>query len=297
MRPIYEATVAQIDITHACHLACANCTTLVGHHRSPQRMSVDEVRQAIRSLADFPGRVGIMGGQPALHPDFREIPSVMRDEIVDKRRREFWTAGFRWFDYLDDILETFDEDRIAYNDHTQEDGKHQPLLVAIDEVVDDKELMWELIDHCWVQQQWSPAITSAGAFFCEVAAAQAHAMGDLDGAWPVTDDWWNKTPEDFRDQIERYCKNCSAAIPMEAVSDGRGGRDGKTVDVVSPGNLDRLRAAGSPKARRGQFEIFVDKITREDCETHMADWKPSNFRSFVAHTPGDVETALQKETA
>ena len=122
----------------------------------------------------------------------------------------------------------------------------------------------------------------------EVAAAQAHATGDLEGAWPVTDDWWNKKPEDFRDQIERYCKNCSAAIPMGSYSDGRGGRDGPTIDVVSPGMRDVLYAAGPPKIRRGQYTIFEDKITREDCQEQL-NWKPSNFRDFVAHSPEDVE--------
>ncbi len=293
MRPIYEATIAQIDITNACHLACANCTRLVSHHRPAYFMSVDCFRQAVESLDGFPGRIGLMGGEPGLHPQFREILAAFRELVPDRRKREFWTAGHNWLKYTDDILATFDEDLIAYNDHTQEDGKHQPLLVAVQEVVEDKALMWELIHNCPFQARWSPSITDRGAFFCEIAGAQDRAMGGP-GGWKVEPGWWNKTPEQFQDQVERYCPNCSGCLPMPAVSDGRGGRDGPTYDIVSPGNLEKLIAAGSPKAIKGHVEIFDHKITREEIEANKIDWNPRSFRGFVAHSPRDVEKHLDR---
>ena len=284
--------MAHVDITHSCHLSCANCTRFVGHHRSPQTMTLDEIRTALRSYRTFPGRVGLMGGETTIHPRFREILAIMREEIPDKDKREFWTAGWKWLEYIDDIYETFHPHLVTYNDHTQTTGKHQPLLIAIDEVIDDKALMWELIDECWIQKQWSPTVTKKGAFFCEVAAAQDHIFNGP-GGWDPVDGWWDKTPDDpeFREQVERYCTNCSAAIPMGAFSDGRGGRDGPTVDVVSPRNLERLLEAGSPKARRGHVEVFDRKLTREDIES-VKDWKPSHFRDFEAWSPEDVEKAL-----
>lgn len=282
MRPIHEATVIQIDITNACHLACANCTRLVGHHRPAYFMDPGCFRDAVQSLNGFPGRIGIMGGEPALHPKFLEILAIFREE-VHLTKREFWTSGFKWTEYAEVICETFLPERIAYNDHSQEDGKHQPLLVAIKDVVDDEDLMWELIDNCPFQARWSPAITDRGAFFCEIAAAQDRAMNGP-GGWKVETDWWNKDPEDFRDQVERYCPNCSGCLPMEAVSDGRGGRDGPTVDIASQSNLDRLLACGSPKAVKGQVEVFDRKLTREDLPE---DWNPRQFRSFTAHKPED----------
>ena len=62
------------------------------------------VRKGIASLADFPGRVGIMGGEPTLHPKFHEILAVVREMIPDKRRRELWTSGFKWEEFKDDKL-------------------------------------------------------------------------------------------------------------------------------------------------------------------------------------------------
>lgn len=287
MRPIYDATVAQVDICNSCHLACANCTRFVGHNRPAYFMPIDEIRKAIASLEGFPGRIGIMGGEPALHPKFREVLALVREMIPDRRKREFWTSGYKWQEYSDDIHETFDNDLIAFNSHVQEDGKHQPVAVAIREVVEDEELMWELIDNCPFQARWSPAITNKGAFFCEIAAAQDSAMNGP-GGWPVEKGWWNKTPAEFQDQVKEYCPNCSGCLPMPAVSDGRGGRDGPAYDIVSPENLKRLIAAGSPKALKGHVEIFDRKITREDIEV-LSDWRPRSFRSFEAHNPEDVE--------
>lgn len=292
MRPIYENTVIQIDITNACHLSCANCTRFVGHHRKPYFMDLDTVRKAIASLDGCPARIGIMGGEPCLHPQFREIIAIVREMVPDRRKREFWTAGFRWREYKDDILATFDEDRVAFNDHTQTTGRHAPLLVAIEEVVEDPELRKMLIDNCPFQAKWSASITPKGAFFCEIAAAQDWLF-DGPGGYPIEPGWWNKRQVDFQDQVDRYCGKCSGALPMPSESDGRGGRDGRTTDVVSPGNMERLLAVGSAKAARGNVRIYDRKFTRFEIEEALEDWNPRSFRPFVAHNPEDVQTHLK----
>ena len=289
MKPIAENVVIQIEITNACHLKCANCTRHVGHHRKPFFMALETVRQAIDSLQGFPGRIGCMGGDPTMHPKFREVLAIFREMIPDKRKREFWTAGWKWDEYKDDINATFDPDLIHYNDHTQSTGRHQPLLVASEEVVPNDELREALIDDCWVQRQWSASITPKGAFFCEVAASLHHLFDGPEG-WPIEPGWWRKVPADYWEQRGFACGKCSAAIPMETRSDARGGRD-KSVDVLSPGNLERLRGAGSPKVARGGFEL--DDWVREADDLKKDGWTPSKFRDFVAHNPEDVAEATK----
>ena len=292
MRPIYENTVIQLEIVvGACHLSCANCTRLIGHHRNPKFMDLDTVRKAIASLDGFPGRIGCMGGEPALHPQFREVLAIYREMIPDKSKRAFWTSGWKWPEYRDDILATFDENRIAYNDHTQTNGRHAPLLVAIEEVVEDEELRRILIDNCPFQARWSASITPKGGFFCEIAAAQDWLF-DGPGGYPTEPGWWRKTPGQFKDQVERYCGKCSGALPLPARSDNRGGRDGISVDLVSPGNLERLRAVRSPRIAKGGYEVFDRKLTADDIEALRRGWQPRSFRPFVAHNPEDVRKAL-----
>jgi hypothetical protein len=284
VRAIHENTVIQIDISHgACHLACAHCTRAIGHHRKPSFMSLDMIREAITSLDGFEGQIGCMGGEPALHPKFPEVLSIWR-EMVPRRNRSLWTSGWKWDEYKPIIMETFDPDLVHYNDHTQETGRHSPLLVAIEEVVDDPDLRATLIENCPFQLHWSAAITPLGGYFCEIAAAQG-ALFNIPG-YPIEPGWWKKTPADFKDQVDTFCGKCSGALPMPSYSDGRGGRDGPTVDLVSPGNLERLLEMGSPKAKRDHVEVWDKKITVDDING-LKDWNPRHFREFVAHSPDD----------
>ena len=284
MRAIAENSVIQIDIVNGCVLACSNCTRHVGHHRKPFIMSLDYFRQAVESLVDFPGKVGIMGGEPTMHPKFREILAILR-ELIPRERREFWTTGFKWMKYQDDIEATFEPKLCHVNDHSQETGRHQPLLIAIEEVIPDAALREELIDNCPIQTHWSASITPRGAFFCEVAASLDHLF-DGPGGWPVEPGWWKRIPSDYAEQREFSCNKCSAAIPMATLSDGRGGRDWAP-DVVSAGNLERLKAVGSPKIARGDYRLWSKTLTRKDIE-EQKNWKPRQFRDFVAHSLEEV---------
>lgn len=289
MRGIHENCVIQVEITNACHLSCTACTRHVGHHRKPFFMEPEMVRKAIRSLDGFEGRIGCMGGEPALHPKFGEILAIFREEVPDRRRREFWTAGFRWGDLKSEIYATFDKDRVNYNDHTTPDGCHTPLLVAIDDVVGDEELKKQLIENCPFQSHWSASITPKGGFFCEIAAS-LDWLFDGPGGYAIEPGWWRKTPADFQDQVKRYCGSCSGAIPMPGMSDMRGGRDGPSVDWISRSNVERLKEGRSPKVMKGNYQVWEKPIDRAHVEEYAAR-NPRAFRTFVARNPEDVAVA------
>src|SRR3989338_7290862 len=290
MRPLYEMKLIQIEITNACVLRCANCTRFVGHHRKPFFMYVETFTNALDSLEGFPGHIGIMGGEPTLHPQLPEILRMMREKIPEKNRREFWTTGLhKWEQYKPILSETFDKERIAYNDHSQPDGVHQPLLVAAEDVIKDKKLMWELIDNCWVQMRWSASITPKGAFFCEVAAAADHLF-DGPGGYPVEKGWWKKTPKEFADQVQRYCPKCSAAIPIPSYSDKA------KHDLVSKSNFERLKRVMSPKYFAGNATLYDKEITVKDLENEKLATK-QNYRTFVAHGPEDYPEYLRRKKA
>lgn len=294
MIPIYKMKLIQIEVTNACHLRCANCTRFVGHHRKSFFMDLDTIVKAIESLGGYSGGIGLMGGEPAIHPQFPEICKIYQRMIPDRRRRELWTSGYKWEEYKDIIHETFDEDLIAYNDHSDpNEGQHQPLLIAIDEVVEDKELMWKLIDNCWVQQRWSASMTTKGAFFCEVAAAMDHLF-DGPGGWPIEKGWWKKTPEQFQDQVKRYCPRCSAALPMPRPNNH------ERRDTVSRDNALLLEKLRSPKFLEGGCVVVNVKEVAEylrGCDgtpgpvrgslLSRPEWTPWNYRTQVWHGPGE----------
>lgn len=288
MRPIYEMQLIQIEVTNACHIKCANCTRFVGHHRKPFFMALDMVVKGLESLEGYPGHVGLMGGEPTLHPQFVEICKIYQEMIPDKRRRELWTSGHKWGEYTWIIEETFAHDLVAYNDHSSPDGKHQPLLVAAEDIIEDEELMWSLIDDCWVQNRWSASITPKGCFFCEVAAAMDHLF-DGPGGYPIEKGWWDKTPEQFADQVRRYCPKCGGAIPLEKQSDH------EEYDLISTSSAIRLEEVKSPRFLKGRVKIFDEKFRLEELQRRLEGWEPQKYRTFVAHRPEDYPENFDEE--
>jgi hypothetical protein len=289
MKNIKDNVVIQIEVTNACNLSCANCSRLVGHHKKPFFMSLKQIKSAIASLQNFPGRIGLMGGEPTLHPKFLDICDLYQKMIPDRRKRELWTDGFKWDEYKDKIHETFDEDLIHYNDHSKpEEGWHQPVLVSIDEVLPDKDKMWKLIDNCWVQRRWSASITPKGAFFCEIAAALDHVF-DGPGGWDIEPGWWKKGIEEYTDQKLFSCLKCSAALPMEEIPNNH-----NSYDYCSKGIFKQLVEVGSPKTRDGRTrEMSAEQATSylnsvdNLKEGERGYWKPSEFRTKVWHGPGE----------
>jgi hypothetical protein len=245
-------------------------------------MTLEEVEKAIDSLIEYPAHVGIIGGEPTLHPQFEEICLLMQDKLP-RSRCELWTNGAKWKKYKDLIEKTFCE--VCYNEHEEGNlGIHQPLLTAAKDIVEDKELMWRLIGNCWVQWRWSPSITHKGGFFCEVAAAQ-DMLFDGPGGYEIKPGWWNKNPNEFMDQVERYCPNCGGCVPMGGTSSHA------EYDVVSESNLARLEEIGSPKIKKGRYKVMTEKLTKEQIMATVArGWHPWAHRPFSQAGPDKIWT-------
>lgn len=268
MKSISDMWLIQIEITNACHLRCANCTRFTGHHSKPFFMDLEMVERAIDSLKDFPGGVGIIGGEPTLHPQFEEICLILKKKIK-KKKRWLWTSGHKWETHERMIKKVFGNN-VFYNDHSEEDQTHQPILISIDEVVEDKECMWNLIDNCWIQNYWSASITPKGGFFCEVAAAM-DMLFDGPGGFEIKKGWWRKSPEEFIDQIKEACPNCSAALPLPEFSN-------KACDMISPRNLERLKRIGSPRiSDPSEYKLFKENLSVEQINKYKENWKPWHY--------------------
>ncbi len=270
-----------VDVTALCSRKCSNCTRLVAHYRKPFFMDVDTFRQAVESLVEFtqqgPDRqgrrriIGIMGGEPLLHPQFPEFVDIMCD-LVPMEHRGLWT-GLDWRNHrhADAVVKllgpepSMDVNRgpAGYLNHNAHEppSTHQPPLVAIQDVVADDAEMWRLIDQCWLQEQWSSSITHKGFFFCEVAAAMDSLFGGP-GGLPITPGCWKHDIADYRDQIERWCPRCGYCLydrqaGRMAVPGLQGRLDCEERDDVTRSNLEALKAIGSPRIARGDYTEFV----------------------------------------
>lgn len=276
MKSPADMRVIQIEITNACPKRCSNCTRFCGHHTEPFYMDFDTFKQAVDSMKGFKGIVGIMGGEPTIHPEFEKFVRYFRDNwgyddfstacyeptsnFINhilanayhtgySNQRGLWTSvGPKYYENFELIQDTFGYQLV--NDHSNA-SMHSTLMATRKElgIPDDKWI--KLRDKCWVQNLWSASITPKGAFFCEVAAAMDATLGGP-GGWRIEPGWWKRQPADFADQLH-WCEMCSAALPMPK-RDARG-----EIDDVSPVWREKLVQIESPKMKKGLANEFDPK--------------------------------------
>lgn len=272
LKAIYDFKTIHVELTNACIHQCSNCSHFCGHHKTPFFMDWPTFQNAIHSLDDWPRRVGIMGGEPTLHPDFerfvryadkvhpphyriggglRPIKNLAQYNMDAKQIKcnaankfhglALWTSVCPSYAKHYEVIKDCFVDEII-NDHTT-GGRHHPWLFTRKEYGIPDEQWLHLRNNCqWQRMIGSPSITPKGAFFCEVAAAM-DMLFNGPGGWPVEPGWWRRGPEDYGDQL-RWCEFCCACFLSEW-------RDSsEEIDDVSPAMYEMLQQAGSPKLKQ-----------------------------------------------
>lgn len=274
MKPISEAWCCQIELTNFCGHDCLYCSRHNKHIRKDQRffMSTEFLESALDSLKDWPGKIGIIGGEPLLHPEFEKCCKIIQSKF-DRGKMGLWTSGgSRWESLKPFIDETFVF--VAYNEHNKQQKevcKHQPLTLAICDLVPDVELREKLIDDCWVQRTWCPTISPKGAFFCEVAYA-LDLIFDGPGGFEITEDWWKRTPEEYKKQRDRYCKFCGMALPYERELIKN------TKEKFSKTSLSLFQKHNLKNIEDDKIELIDTILNESDIKKIAKTWFPGNYR-------------------
>ena len=272
MRSLCNMDTIQIEITNACRESCSNCTRFCTQVKKPYFLPLDEVKRAIDSMVGYPKMTGIMGGEPLLHPDFEEICRYAGSKI-NAKQLGLWTTLPKGYEHHAKVIcDTFYH--IFINDHSRPDIFHQPPLVAIQEVVSDKNQMWNMIDSCWAQMSWSASVNPRGAWFCEIAAAMAMLFEEGEG-WPIEPGWWWRTVKDFGEQIEKFCPRCGFAAPIALRASV------EQVDDISPLNYEALK-----DRVRNPERFKIHPLICTDQRPPMAAYKDFNYRNTIARRYG-----------
>lgn len=247
-----------IDVTNKCDLACSNCTRLLENQDAFWDMTPENFRAALRSLKGYWGIIAMIGGNPCMHPKFKELCQIFVEEVPNKMQRGLWTNNF--FKHKDLVLETFGTFNLNTHGAERAEGplkelaelaqaqqsvvwsyfgnsKHAPLLTAVKDLFPEEE-MWVKITNCDINREWSATIIQnkgeLRAYFCEVAASFDLARG-TDSGHPVVEGWWLKHIEEFGDQIKKFCPGCGVPAKQPA------SLDKDEVDHVSPSNADLVK--------------------------------------------------------
>ena len=202
--------------------------------------------------------VGIFGGSPTLHPQFPAICDILRRHFPNVQQRGLWTNNLHGHGkvcretfyarhsnlnvHLD--REAFDEFRRDWPESivfgVNEDSRHSPPWVAMQDVIADEAQRWDLIARCDINQHWSALIgvvpgKGLRGYFCEIAYAQA-ALHAGDPRWPdlgiaIREDgtselsgvvdgeshtvrglWWQQPMRFFAEQVRWHCHRCGVPL-------------------------------------------------------------------------------------
>ena len=278
MIPVKNQWAIHLDVTNKCKFQCSNCTRMTAHAREPFFMDLETVEKALLSIADFATDsppdprnhsnkvIGLIGGEPTLHPDFLAIIKLYERIIPNPASRGLWSCGGKIYDTHRDLIKLiFGYEN--YNSHVEE-CIHQPMLIAIDDAIDDEVIKKQLIEKCWVQEQWASTITPKGCFFCEVAGA-FDMIFNGPGGLPIEPGWWRRPLSDFQEQIDMWCGRCGAALPLDRR------HDHERRDDISESNLCTLKDLGSPRILKGNYCLF--NKDNYDQEEAVKNWQPNRY--------------------
>ena len=326
MKSPKDMKVIQIDITNACPHRCSNCTRFCGHHEKSFFMDFDTFKRAVDSMEGFVGIVGMMGGEPTLHPEFERFARYLDSKMPARYKRKsnyMRQIQSRFMKTLDvqEIEDTFTyrgeygekksvmygaglwsamgigykkhyetiQDVFTYqavNDHANP-MFHDPVLVARKDLgIPDDEWI-KLRDKCWINQFWSASITPKGAFFCEIAAA-LDMLFDGPGGWPIEPGWWKREEKDFGDQLQ-WCELCGVALQTFT-------RDAnEEIDDMSRTLYEKIRRLNSPKFKQGKYNVIQvenGKIT-ESSKAHGKELGGSvHYSDSIEAKFGTTDTVL-----
>ncbi len=243
----------QIIVTTACTLQCSNCTQLLPFRQDARHMSLECFREAVESLRDWPGIVGIFGGNPCNHPKFVNLCAVL-SEIIPQERRGLWSNDLLGHGEI--VANTFyPKGRFNLNAHAVEQAavkinaflpqrlipgsdtkhaEHAAMLANREDFAISKEEWIAAREKCDINQKWSGAIAERDgkpfAYFCEVAAALDGVRNENHGI-PAVPGWWREgmMHSGFQTQVRQCCdRGCGVPLKM------KGHKDNDEIYDISP---------------------------------------------------------------
>ena len=197
----------EIDITYRCNPRCLNCNRSINTAPSNQSMTVAQIRQFIDdtiSSRKVWRSIRILGGEPTLHPEFRQIITLLREyraihnpscsiEVVSNGHGSAVQAQLEWIP--PDI----------FVENTAKQGNVTPFFrpFSMAPIDDPAYSRADYRNGCQVVSSCGMGLGPTGYFQCTVAAGidRVAGLGIGRERLPADDD-------DMHDQMLATCRLC-----------------------------------------------------------------------------------------
>jgi len=199
-------TRIELDITYSCNIGCLNCARLLRQAPTSEHMTIEQVKRFIDESVAQKVKwevIGIVGGEPTLHPDLYEIVRLLLDykkNYLPDCVMTLFTNGFS--EKTKQVLAGLPKELLIEN--SMKTGPyvwHYPVTLA---PCDLKR--YRFADYsvgCFVTRICGIALTPFGYYHCPVAGAIDRIFGFDKGrrGLPLEMD-------SLKDQFEQFCRYC-----------------------------------------------------------------------------------------
>lgn len=241
-----------IVITNICNLTCGGCHQHCGNFDKDQLwfIKLEEFEKYVKILKlpenhlCFPNphyvtKISIFGGEPTIHPQWGELLEIMyqHEDVLFrvstngrlhedvKNPHPNFSLNVATFKTIIEIEKGSEkaESNVLYIIDPKDEEKLKnysfvPTLVAPIDLYPEKskEYFWIKSQRdCGIWKYCSASIYNNKAYFCEAAAAMDHLFNDGENGWEVSDQPFNKTPEEISEQAEKFCYRCAWCIKYD----------------------------------------------------------------------------------
>ncbi len=203
----------EIDITYECNLKCLGCNRSCTQAPTKESIKVSDIKKFITaSINDNKQwqRINILGGEPTLHPNFKEIIDLIYNEYILKYSPntilKIVSNGFEEQSRLlcDEIRKRYKNVCIGYSSYKT--NRVVEYFSPFNDAPIDDENFKNANYHkgCWVTSYCGIGLNSKGYYVCAVAGGIDRLVNKKMAIKNLKD----ITEEKLKKQLDEFCKYC-----------------------------------------------------------------------------------------
>ena len=202
----------EIDITFDCNLKCKGCNRSCGLAPSRERMDLQDIKRFVQESIQLNIKwklINILGGEPTLHPQLKDILGILQTEYADAFNNDviIQVVSNRYTKQSRNICEeikSFKNVRIDY-ESTKDDNETGYFTPFADAPIDDPNFKDEDYQKaCWVASYCGIGLNKNGYYGCSVCGGISRILNDGEGVKSLAE----LTESVIKSHFEKYCKLC-----------------------------------------------------------------------------------------